>query len=112
MNLIQPNLPQTNLPSVLENRAAANDDPETIAAAGKEFESIFLSMMLKSMRSTVSGDGLFAGDKSDTLGGLFDLFMSQHLAKQDALGIGSMMERFIANSRNEEEIPNQSQNHE
>ena len=69
-----------------------------IAAAGEEFESVFLSMLLKNMRSTVSGEGMFAGDNSDTFGGMFDMFMSQHLAASNALGMGTMIEGFLGNS--------------
>lgn len=61
-----------------------------IKAAAKDFESVFLSMMLKEMRNTLDQEngGLFAGEGSDTLGGMFDMYMSQHLAKTQPLGIG------------------------
>ncbi|MCP4083301.1 MAG: hypothetical protein GY819_05745 [Planctomycetaceae bacterium] len=71
-------------------------DPESIANAAKEFESVFLSMLLKNMRATVSEEGLFAGDKSDTLGGMFDLFMSQHLSNSDALGVSKMLKQTLS----------------
>ena len=79
--------------------AAANSDAATASA---EFESLFLSMLLKTMRSTVSEDGMFAGDRSDTFGSMFDLFMSQHLAGSDALGISQLLEQSITNSPREE----------
>ncbi|MCA9036091.1 MAG: rod-binding protein [Planctomycetaceae bacterium] len=62
------------------------------AATG--FESVFISMMLKEMRQTQSGEGLFAGDKSDTFGGMFDMMMGQHMA--DAGGIG--LSRFLTSA--------------
>ncbi len=76
-------------------------DPESIANAAEEFESVFLSMLLKNMRATVSEDGLFAGDKSDTLGGMFDLFMSQHLANSDALGVSKMLKQTLSETVSE-----------
>jgi flagellar protein FlgJ len=59
---------------------------------GSQFESLFVSMMLKEMRQTVSDDGLFAGDSSDTYGGLFDMFLGQHIAQGSPLGIGKLIE--------------------
>lgn len=57
--------------------------------AAKEMEATFLSMLLKEMRQTLDsedGGGLFPGDSGDVQGGLFDLYMSKHLA--DAGGVG------------------------
>lgn len=52
-----------------------------------EFESTFLSMLLKEMRQTLEPDGgLFPGDTGDVQGGLFDLYLGRHLA--DAGGVG------------------------
>jgi Rod binding domain-containing protein len=62
------------------------------ADLGSQFESLFVSMMLKEMRQTVSEDGLFAGDSSDTYGGLFDMFLGQHMAQGSPLGIGKLIE--------------------
>ena len=59
---------------------------------GAEFESLFVSLMLKEMRQTASEDGLFAGDSSDTYGGLFDMFLGQHIAQGSPLGIGKLIE--------------------
>ena len=76
----------------------APNNASEIAVAGKEFESVFMSMLLKNMRSTISEEGMFAGDDSDTFGSMFDLFMSQHLAENNSLGIGTMIERFLDNA--------------
>lgn len=59
----------------------------------KEFEGVFLSMLLKQMRQ-VSGPegGLFPGDSSDTYGGLFDMYMGRHLAEQGGLGLSGAIE--------------------
>ena len=68
-------------------------DPASISKVAEEFESVFLSMLLKNMRATVSEGGLFAGDKSDTLGSMFDLFMSQHLASSESLGVANLLKQ-------------------
>ena len=81
------------------SQAADQPDRESLSAVGKEFESVLLSTLLKNMRSTVSENGLFAGDDSDTFGSMFDLFMSQHMASTNPLGIGQMIESFLANNQ-------------
>lgn len=73
-------------------------DSMSAAGVGQEFESVFLSMLLKNMRSTVSEGGMFAGDESDTYGSMFDLFMSQHLAGTESLGIGQMIEELLTDN--------------
>lgn len=79
--------------------ANINQSPE---AAGQQFEGLFWSLLIKTMRTTVSDGGLFAGDKSDTYGGMFDLFMSQHLADSGSLGIGEIVESWYGNSQSAE----------
>ena len=100
MDAINPVLPPPGGMTIrnLSGAESGQPTPEEIRTAGKEFESVFMSMLLKNMRSTVSEDGMFAGDSSDTFGGMFDLFMSQHLAQTDSLGIGKMIEGFLNNS--------------
>lgn len=63
---------------------------------GQQFESLFVSMLIKEMRETSSEDGMFAGDSADVYGGLFDTFMGQHIASQGSLGIADMVNRQIS----------------
>lgn len=53
----------------------------------KEFESVMLSMVLKQMRESSSEDGMFPGDNSGTLGGMFDTYMGEHLAESGGFGL-------------------------
>lgn len=54
----------------------------------KQFESVMLSMVLKQMRQTGTGEnGLFPGDDSDTLGGMFDMYLGEHLAESGGFGL-------------------------
>ncbi len=59
------------------------------ADAAREFESVFVSMMLKTMRQSMSED-MFAGDDSDTFGGMFDSFMGQHIAEHGGIGMARL----------------------
>ncbi len=65
---------------------------QNIEAVGTEFESVFLSMMIKEMRQTLDG-GFFGEDGSDSYGGMFDMFVGKDLAKTRPLGIADMMLR-------------------
>ena len=67
-------------------------------AVAQEFESLFVSMLLKNMRTSMSEEGLFGSDSSDTYGGIFDLFMSRHLAQGSPLGVGEMVKSYLDNS--------------
>jgi peptidoglycan hydrolase FlgJ len=69
---------------------SAKTTPE---AAGKAFEGMFASMLVKQMRQSLGGSTLFGSDKSDALGGLFDQFMGHHMASHGGLGIGNMIRR-------------------
>ena len=66
---------------------------------GKEFESVFVSMLLKEMRNTLDqGEGgLFGSEQSDTFGGMFDQFMGEHLADSSPLGIADAIKSYLNN---------------
>jgi len=58
------------------------------AELAQQFEGIFISMLVKEMRqSSFDGEGLFPGDSSDTFGGIFDMYMGEHLARQGGIGL-------------------------
>jgi flagellar protein FlgJ len=85
--------------AVMEN-AVNNNNKEAMKEAAQGFESIFYSLILKEMRQSVSIDqdgGLFAGETSDTFGGMFDLFLGQHLASSSPLGIAQMLAHYRSN---------------
>ena len=68
--------------------------PDEVA---QEFEGVFTSMLLKSMRTSMSEEGLFGSDSSDTYGGIFDMFMSRHMSQGSPLGIGQMVKSYMEN---------------
>ena len=77
-----------------------------IEEASSEFESVFLSLMLKEMRNTLDSEegGLFGGDGSDTYGGMFDMFMGQHLSEASPLGIGDAIKTHLVELSNLPEL--------
>ena len=79
--------------------ALRSGDPRAAKAVAAGFEGMFASILIKQMRQTLEEDGLFSGDKSDILGGLFDYTLGQHIARTGALGIGGLIERHLAQTQ-------------
>ena len=81
-----PSAPLLGLERMPDRRAV----PDT---AAKAFEGMFVSLLLKQMRQTLDGNSMFAGDTSDVLGGLFDHYLGDHIAKSGGMGIGAMIRK-------------------
>ncbi|MFN3191403.1 MAG: rod-binding protein [Aureliella sp.] len=72
------------------NRGAEDFGEQQMEAVGKEMEGVFLSMLLKEMRNSLE-DGFFGKEGSDTYGGMFDMFIGQHLAESKPLGLSDTL---------------------
>jgi Rod binding domain-containing protein len=73
-------------------------------AAVEKFEGLFMSMIIKQLRETSFGDGLFPNDASDTYGGMFDMFMGDHLAESADLGVERLFRSSAAMKQLEEHV--------
>ena len=71
-------------------------DPRSIDTVATNFESMFLSLILKEMRQTMGGEGLFGPDPGDVCGGLFDMYLGQHLAHAGGFGLAPVLKRQLA----------------
>lgn len=81
--------------TVANARVVAPTDSR-VSRTAKEFEATLVSLLLKEMRQTLEPDGgLFPGDEGDVQGGMFDLFLSQHLADAGGLGLASVIEHSL-----------------
>lgn len=92
-----------NFPHAETVRSSARMNPATsstqhsdpsIRKTAEEFASVLLLEMLKSMRATLSGEGL-DGDKSsshDMYGALADVGVTRALAKRDGIGLTDFLE--------------------
>lgn len=93
-NSVSAALPLATSPQLQQAVSERLDSREQAAEVGKEFESLFLSLMLKELRSSLQ-DGMFQGDGGDVYGGLFDLMMGQSMAASNPLGIGQMIQNYL-----------------
>lgn len=87
----------------LPGKLPQSGDRHSMDAVATNFESLFLSQVLKEMRQTLEPNGLFAQDNGDILGGLFDMFMSQHLAQAGGFGIAAMIKHQLERTQHHEE---------
>src|SRR5579871_1971784 len=97
-------------PSNLDFDASlVNGSRPTLKSAASEMETMFLSMLLKQMRQSNDSEegGMFPGDNGDIYGGLFDFYMSKHLAEAGGFGLGSSL-----TSQLEARQPKESQSHD
>jgi len=85
--------PTVDLASALGVQRPQGSDRAALEKVAGEFEGIFFSMMINQLRQSLEPDTLFSGDRGDTMGGLFDMFMGQHMAKVGRLGVADLILR-------------------
>src|SRR5689334_13387651 len=79
-------------------RGAAGQTPEAIRETAKQFESLFTTMMLKSMRDATPKDSLFGSDQQDFYQDMFDQQMAVQLSKGKGLGLADVLVRQLMQS--------------
>lgn len=76
-------------------KRTAKDTPrEATRAAAKQFEALFMNMLLKSMRETLPGADPLASDGAKTYTGMLDSQLSQKLADK-GLGLADMIVKHL-----------------
>lgn len=72
---------------------AAKPDAGTIHQVAQQFESVFINMMMKSMRDTVPEGGLFDDSAMKNYQSMMDSQLSVSLSKQGGFGLAKVIER-------------------
>lgn len=67
------------------------NDKASMRAAAQQFESYFLQLMLKSMRQTLSQDGLFDTRETRMFTEMFDQQVAQNMANAKGVGLADMI---------------------
>ncbi|HTH44910.1 MAG TPA: flagellar assembly peptidoglycan hydrolase FlgJ [Oxalicibacterium sp.] len=75
--------------------AARQNSPEAVKAAAKQFEALFLNMMMKSMRDAAPQDGMFDNSQTKLYTSMLDQQMSQNLATR-GVGLADMLIRQLS----------------
>ncbi len=82
----------------LKARARLDQDA-SLAEVSRQFESLLMHMMLKSMRQANLGEGLMDNDQSLFYRDMFDHQLALHLAESGGLGLAEMIERQLEGSQ-------------
>lgn len=72
-------------------RAAAKNSPQALRAAAKQFESLFVSMVLKSMQKANFKDPLFGSSQGSLYQEMYDDQIAAEISKGKGLGLADML---------------------
>ena len=89
----------------LKNQAR-EQSPEALREVAEQFESIFLQMMLKSMRDASLGEGLMENDQTQFYRDLYDKQLAIHLSEKSEIGLADMI---VEQMGGEPELPGKSE---
>lgn len=78
-------------------RSARQNSPEGLKTVAKQFEALFMNMMLKSMREASPQDGTFDNAQSRMYTSLLDQQLSQNLAAR-GIGLADVLIRQLSNT--------------
>jgi flagellar protein FlgJ len=74
-------------------REAREDPKAALQGAAKQFEALFLNMVLKSMRDASPQDGLFDNEQTRLYQSMLDQQLAQTLSARGATGLAAMLEK-------------------
>lgn len=72
-------------------KSRAQQDPQALREAARQFESLFARMLLQSMRAASFGDALLQSDQQDFYRGMFDDQLAVELTRGRGLGLADML---------------------
>lgn len=84
-------------------RGARENSPEALTAVAKQFEAMFIKMLLKGSRDSALAEDVLGGDKNDIYNDMHDQQMAQQLA-QRGIGIADMLVRQLGGALNSQAV--------
>ena len=76
-------------------RSAKDNSPDAIKTVAKQFEAVFMNMMLKSMREATPQDGMFDNEQSRLYTSMLDQQLSQSMASR-GIGLADVLTRQLS----------------
>lgn len=70
---------------------AREDQSGSLEKVARQFESLFVQMMVKQMRQASLGEGIFDSDKTRFYQDMYDKQLSLHLSESGGIGIGEVL---------------------
>ncbi|MGR9105737.1 MAG: flagellar assembly peptidoglycan hydrolase FlgJ, partial [Gammaproteobacteria bacterium] len=83
--------------SSMKAKGGANS-PETVTKVARQFESLLVQMVLKSMREATLGESLLDSDQSDFYRDLYDKQLAIHLTRGSGLGLADLITRQLGDT--------------
>jgi flagellar protein FlgJ len=77
-------------------RASRDSSPESLKAAARQFEAMFLQVVIKSMREATPGDELFGGQEGKMYQDMLDQQWAQVMTDGGGTGLARVLERQLA----------------
>ena len=85
----------------LKNKAR-QESPEALKEVAKQFESLFLNMVLKSMREAKLANGLLDSDQSKFYRDMYDQQLAVHLSGDPGVGLADLIVKQLDRSKTED----------
>jgi flagellar protein FlgJ len=79
-------------------QSAKQNSPEALKAAAKQFEALFVNMMMKSMREASPQDGLFDNQQTKMYTSMLDQQLSQNMASR-GVGLADVLIRQLSSTQ-------------
>lgn len=77
-------------------QGAREQSPDAIKQVAKQFESVFLGMVLKNMRQAKLSDGILDSQQSDFYRDMYDQQMAMHLAGKPGVGLADLIAKQLS----------------
>ncbi|MES2626064.1 MAG: rod-binding protein [Pseudomonadota bacterium] len=86
-----------DLSSLSRLKLQSKEDPSAaLNEVAKQFESVFVTMMMKAMRDTLPKDGMLASNEMENYQEMFDQQLSLDLSRKGGLGLADLISRQMA----------------
>lgn len=85
-------------------QGAREQSPEAIKEVAKQFESVFLNMVMKNMRQAKLADGILDSQQSQFYQDMYDQQMAVHLAGKPGIGFADLIAKQLSPKQNREDL--------
>lgn len=89
-------------------RSARDNSPEALKEASKQFEALFLNMMMKSMRQAAPQDGFMDNEQTRMYTTMLDQQLTQNMAKR-GIGLADMLVKQLSTTMGKQGLPEDSE---
>lgn len=86
--------------AAIKNQVKSND-PQALKAAARQFEALFLQIVLKTMREATPKEGIFDSDQTRMYESLLDQQLAQVMSNKGGTGLAAMIERQLSRANQE-----------